>query len=169
MSIAYATSLGRTIVPDSSIHTVVGTLTMLYPVTTCLVSINEGCAGLPALMNGPAAAAPPESNATVTIGEVEVLEFFVQRLPPGQVKGASSPGRPCEQENLLAVKSTSDAVCLRGRATQIGSFGVPSALSRSAASAPKYHTRFFASHAHGLPIWSASALKLSQVRRHASK
>jgi hypothetical protein len=28
--------------------------------------------------------------------EVEILEFFVQSLPPGQVKGASSPGGPRE-------------------------------------------------------------------------
>jgi hypothetical protein len=34
--------------------------------------------------------------------EVEVLEFCVQSLPPGQVKGASSPRGPCQQENFLA-------------------------------------------------------------------
>src|SRR5258708_10708213 len=34
--------------------------------------------------------------------EVEVLEFVVQRLPPGQVKGASSPGGPREQKDFLA-------------------------------------------------------------------
>ena len=34
--------------------------------------------------------------------EIEILEFFVQSLPPGQVKGASSPRGPCEQENFPA-------------------------------------------------------------------
>jgi hypothetical protein len=28
--------------------------------------------------------------------EVEILEFFVKSLPPGQVKGASSPRGPCQ-------------------------------------------------------------------------
>ena len=35
-------------------------------------------------------------------GEIQILEFFVQGLPPGQVKGASSPRGPREQENFLA-------------------------------------------------------------------
>ena len=34
--------------------------------------------------------------------EIQILEFVVQGLPPGQVKGASSPRGPGEQENFLA-------------------------------------------------------------------
>ena len=34
--------------------------------------------------------------------EIQILEFVVQGLPPGQVKGASSPRCPGEQENFLA-------------------------------------------------------------------
>jgi hypothetical protein len=34
--------------------------------------------------------------------EVEVLEFFVKSLPPGQVKGASSPRGPGEEKDFFA-------------------------------------------------------------------
>jgi hypothetical protein len=37
------------------------------------VSISEGCAGVAALMKGPAAAAPPVSKATVMIVKLEAL------------------------------------------------------------------------------------------------
>jgi hypothetical protein len=47
---------------------------MLYSsATTWRVSISDGCVGLAALMNALAAAAPPVSNATVTIVKLRSL------------------------------------------------------------------------------------------------
>ena len=52
--------------------------------------------------------------------EIVILQFFVQGLPPGQVKGASSPRGPREQENFLAA-IIGEAMCL---AFEIGQFEV---------------------------------------------
>src|SRR5258708_23686352 len=58
--------------------------------------------------------------------EIEVFEFVVQRLPPGQVKGASSPGGPRQQKNFLAaiVRQTMQLAVEVGQ-LEIGSLECP--------------------------------------------